>query len=91
MEQYKTSIIQSLQEIRNKDIHYQISLQDQLVLIFKLISGETTANEQQELITLITQLYTACGIEIAKIEQMTTNSELENYTIPNSFLKNNVS
>ena len=87
----KEGIINQLKNIRDDDINFKISLQDQLVLIFKLFSGETTVEDHQAIIASITQIYTSCGFEIEKVEQMNTDQELENYIIPRSFLSEKTS
>ena len=82
---YQTETIEALMEARNNDISQKISLQDQLVLIFQIMSGETTPLEHQGIIGFITQIYESYKAEVELVMQK-TDEELEQYAIPSTFI-----
>ena len=82
---YQTETIEALMEARNNDISQKISLQDQLVLIFQIMSGETTPLEHQGIIGFITQIYESYKAEVELVMQK-TDEQLEQYQIPSTFI-----
>lgn len=85
MEKIKEDIISQLKNVRDDDINKVISPQEQIVLLFELVTDSISINEIMDKVTFITTVFEKCNAEIELVEQQEV-SELLNYEMPKTFL-----